>query len=86
MCFAVGKKGVGCNRSFARSKKGTNIATDNIFLLQGLAITKTKKLAGEDLPGMQPTTALGDVLIGPSLPSSTTAGQAQEEGGCHCVQ
>lgn len=47
---------------------------------------KTKKLAGEDLPGMRPTTALGDVLIGPSLPSSTTAGQAQEEGGCHCVQ
>lgn len=86
MCSAVGKKGDGCNGSFARSKKGTNIAIDQYFLLQGLAITKTKKVAGEDLPGMRPTTALGDVLIGPSLPSSTTVGQAQEEGGFHCVQ
>lgn len=70
----------------AAPKKVQILPLTNIFLLQGLAITKTKKLAGEDLPGMRPTTALGDVLIGPSLPSSTTAGQAQEEGGCHCVQ
>lgn len=51
-----------------------------ICSLQGLAVMTTKMEAGEGLPGMLPTTALGDGLIGPSLPSSMTVGQAQGEG------
>lgn len=40
----------------------------------------TKKAAGQDLQGIPPTIALGDVLIDPSHPPSMTVEQDQEEG------
>lgn len=43
MCFAVGKKGVGCNRSFGRSKKGTNIATDQYIFITGFGNYENKE-------------------------------------------
>ncbi len=78
-CQALLSASVLLTANFATTSLSTSLK-DSVCSLQGLAVMTTKMAAGEDLQGTPLTTALGDVLIGPRLPSSTTVEQAQEEG------